>query len=492
MVSDDQLNRMGYDRFGIVGDAELAYTLLPWLDSYGGVAASAFISSPGTGGLLAPNAGVMVSTPQRGYRPYAQVDIGLGLTGSIVRPLLRAGLGVDIFLSREMAFGPTLGYGQLFQPDAPEYSTDARFIWAGCALFYRYASTEKPRVIKTPKVVKRKVPSSKIPSKPVEPTPELLELIERTLPAQDSRVELLAPVLFAFDSDRLEPILEHSVFAIFSQTPIVVELENASLSGVTFSLRGDITLKIDRAVIFDGVTISSESEVERLPTLELIEIHGQRLFVGNGSKAFSGSFRATRSELDNCGIFARDVQFESVRIDQATIDTTILTGTDASLFDTVIGFQHAVLSASLLYRVEVPRCESLTTISSTIETTRISACSGSSYRAYSTDMIDVSLNGSIEIDKGYWEKVRFGSQQSTFVVGWDFELNAATFCEKSRSFRMGDSPTISCTRCETEFLHEPGAVCLLPGSNPIIAEQNCAVFVQPGDCPEPIPSRTRP
>lgn len=206
MVSGDQLNRMGYDRFGIVGDAQLAYALLPWLDSYGGIVASAFISSPGTGGLLAPNAGIMASTPQRGYRPYAQVDLGLGLTGSIVRPLLRTGLGVDIFLSREIAFGPTLGYGQLFQPDEPNYSTDARFIWAGCSLFYRYVSTEKSRVKDAPKVAKRARPSLVIPPKPVEPTPELLELIERTLPLQDNRVELLAPILFAYDSDRLESI----------------------------------------------------------------------------------------------------------------------------------------------------------------------------------------------------------------------------------------------------------------------------------------------
>lgn len=207
MVSDDQLNRMGYDQFGVVGDAQIAYALLPWLDSYGGVAVSGFISSPEkAGGLLAPNAGLTFSTPQSGYRPYAQVDIGLGLTGALVRPLLRTGLGVDIFISKEIAFGPVLGYGQLFQPDGPNDSTDARYIWAGCALFYRYLKTEDTPIKSPPKVAATTPSRSAMSPEPVEPSPELLELIERTLPSQDSRVELLAPVLFTFDSDRLEPI----------------------------------------------------------------------------------------------------------------------------------------------------------------------------------------------------------------------------------------------------------------------------------------------
>lgn len=207
MVSQDQLDKLGYDQVGFLGDAQLAYALLSWLDPYGGVTASAFVASPRqTGGLLAPNAGLMASLQWDGYRPYALTDIGAGFTGAIVRPLLRMGLGIDIPLSRAFAFGPTLGYGQLFQRDVPGASTDARFFWAGLAVQYRARSEKRRPSAHRPTVAARRPRRPHPPPEPVEPSPELIELIERTLPPPAARVELLAPVLFAFDSDELEPV----------------------------------------------------------------------------------------------------------------------------------------------------------------------------------------------------------------------------------------------------------------------------------------------
>jgi outer membrane protein OmpA-like peptidoglycan-associated protein len=205
MVSSDQLDTLGYDQVGFMGDALLAYSVLPWLDPYGGITASAFVASPySTGGLLAPNAGLMASIRADGFRPYAQTDIGVGFTGAIVRPLYRAGLGIDIQLSREIAFGPALGYGQLFQTDEPGKSTDARFFWAGFAVQYRHWREQKKAAGERVAIVRQKRPHPAPPPPPVEASPELMKLIEQTIPT--ARVELLAPVLFEFDSDELEPI----------------------------------------------------------------------------------------------------------------------------------------------------------------------------------------------------------------------------------------------------------------------------------------------
>lgn len=286
--------------------------------------------------------------------------------------------------------------------------------------------------------------------------------------------------------------LTQTELSITSQTPIVVELEHALLNNVTFSIQGHITLRISRASTFEGVRVISDSNLEGRPTFELIEVDGKRLFIGSESKPFDGFFEVTRSELEDCGVFAHGVQLESVRISRAIVDASSLSGTDGSFFQTLIAFQDAVLSACSLYQVEISRCESLTSVSSMIEMARISACRDSPFRAYSTDMIDVSLNGSIEIDRGVWEKVRFGSREETFVVGWDFELSSSTFCRESQSFRIGGDPTLSCLRCDSESIEEPDAVCLLPQTYPAIKGRNCAVFIQPDDCPEPNPSRTRP
>jgi OOP family OmpA-OmpF porin len=43
-------------------------------------------------------------------------------------------------------------------------------------------------------------------TEPSEPGEDVMVLLERALPAQHAQVELLAPVLFRFDSDELEPI----------------------------------------------------------------------------------------------------------------------------------------------------------------------------------------------------------------------------------------------------------------------------------------------
>jgi outer membrane protein OmpA-like peptidoglycan-associated protein len=214
MISRDQLGRLGFDSLGWVGDVQLGYALTEWFDLRASVSGGLFGGNRDTGGLLAPLLGVAVGLPNDSVRPWVQLDAGLGVTGSLVRPLLRIGLGADLRLSSFLTLGPVIGYSQLFQTNGVGDSSDACFVWFGVSLGLRQASkrhvTQQTRWLTRERTLTRVVQKTEpiATEAPVshvipEPSPELLELIETALPSQ--RNEWLAPILFAFDSAELQP-----------------------------------------------------------------------------------------------------------------------------------------------------------------------------------------------------------------------------------------------------------------------------------------------
>jgi outer membrane protein OmpA-like peptidoglycan-associated protein len=227
-MRDEQAH--GYDRVGIVGEMQLAYRVLPWLDAKAGVIGGAFLASHApTGGLLAPTLGALATLTHHELHPYVQLDMGAAFTGPLLKPFLRAGVGIDLELSRAFMFGPTLGYGQVFQTDEQHGSPDARFVWIGLALSYR--PVRQPPAPARKRGPPAPPPPVMIPPAPIEPSTQLLDLIERTLPTDPSRVELLAPVLFEFDSDVLQPVgtaMLHEVARELQKRP---ELELIEIQG---------------------------------------------------------------------------------------------------------------------------------------------------------------------------------------------------------------------------------------------------------------------
>lgn len=210
MMSRDQVGLMKYDRVGAVGGARVSYEVWKHLDAFAGVSGGGFFSSEdSTGGLAAPTAGIAGHLRRRELAPYAFAESGPGFTGTIVRPFVRLGVGVDIPVTRSFAIGPAFGYAQLIQwNDDPLNSTDARYLWAGVSLRHQYVEPPIPTSTHTDRLVvierTREVPAA--PPPPAPPSQEIDELLELALPSQPQRVELLAPVLFGFDSDALEPI----------------------------------------------------------------------------------------------------------------------------------------------------------------------------------------------------------------------------------------------------------------------------------------------
>lgn len=203
MLSRDQLERLGYDRMGVLGAGQLGYGAARWLDLTFGVTGGAFFASEGrTGGLVAACLGALVHGPRDAISPYAAAEVGPGITGQLVRPFLRLSLGLDIPVLPSLMLGPAIGYGQLLQTNGPLDSTDARYMSVGFSVLYRHIEEPPPPPARR---VWIDVRHEEVPAPPAEaPSEDLTVLLERVLPS--AKVELLAPVLFAFDSDTLEPV----------------------------------------------------------------------------------------------------------------------------------------------------------------------------------------------------------------------------------------------------------------------------------------------
>jgi outer membrane protein OmpA-like peptidoglycan-associated protein len=213
MLSKDQRGWLRYDQPGLLADVQLAYAVKPWLDVQVGATGGVFMSRE-PGGLAAPMFGVLARLPMRAATPYALLDLGVGFTGAILRPFARSAVGLEFALTRNFRAGPNLGLGMVTQWNNPGYSTDAVFAWFG--LSCSYWPTALPAPLRDPLTVMREPPPEAAAPKaaaavppdepehpPSPPSPQLVDLLDRALPMQ--RSELLAPVLFAFDSSALEP-----------------------------------------------------------------------------------------------------------------------------------------------------------------------------------------------------------------------------------------------------------------------------------------------
>lgn len=209
MISEDQVGRLGYDSFGFVGEAQLGYSLWPWLAARLSLCGGGFPADAHTGGLLAPLLGVALTWPNDGMRPFFELGGGVAFTGSIQRPMLRSAIGLDIPISAHLTLGPVIGYSHVFQHSAPGASTDAGILWFGVVLGWtaNHSWTSeherwvtRQRTVQRVEIVRRPAPP---PSAATEPTPELSSLLDEALPTQ--RNEWLAPILFKLDSAELEP-----------------------------------------------------------------------------------------------------------------------------------------------------------------------------------------------------------------------------------------------------------------------------------------------
>lgn len=240
-LSADQLDELGFDRFGLLGDISIGVNVVPWLTAEFGGTGGGFLIAKGrdfyttdrerkpTGGLLAPTLGVRVHAPNRQLAPFLALSGGPAFTGTLIRPMLQGGFGIDIGVGRGVSMGPLFGFGHVFQKNGDRYTTDGSYLSVGITLAYRPMPPAPRRVItrhthSVDRVVERIHTHSETPApEPKTTDAELDNLLDRALPpGRADRMELLAPVLFAFDSDALEPVgvaMLHEVSSLLKSRP---------------------------------------------------------------------------------------------------------------------------------------------------------------------------------------------------------------------------------------------------------------------------------
>jgi outer membrane protein OmpA-like peptidoglycan-associated protein len=240
MLSADQRSWLGYSAPGLLSDLQLAVRVSPLLAAQLGMAGGIFFSSVVNGALLAPMLGGTLHWPLAGLPTYGALNVGLAITGELVRPFARAVLGVDWSVSSQLTLGPVLGLDWVTQRDGSVYSSDAIYGWVGISLGFRpvrfapkLAQKAQPEPVEPEPVEPDPPPMAAAPipqepahvHEPLPPSPELNALIDDAV--QVSRTELLAPVLFQYDSVDLEPssvAMLHEVARMLNQERKRIEL----------------------------------------------------------------------------------------------------------------------------------------------------------------------------------------------------------------------------------------------------------------------------
>jgi outer membrane protein OmpA-like peptidoglycan-associated protein len=229
MLSHDQLKELEYDGAGFIANVAVSRELISRLSLQWSARGGTFLSKQQIGGLVGTLLGLRLHPTERDVMPYLSVDVGMAVTGADVRPWVAGAVGIDCRINERWQAGPVAGVDDVIQWNGEAYSTDAMFLWFGLGFSYRTRRARPPppppasthTVVHTREVVQ-------LPSEPEPGETLVLEhLIERAL-GPSRRVELLAPVLFALDSDQLEPVgvaMLHEVARTLATRPEILLLE---------------------------------------------------------------------------------------------------------------------------------------------------------------------------------------------------------------------------------------------------------------------------
>lgn len=236
MLGGDQLGYLGYD--GIAGRASgaVGYALSEIVVLEAHAAAALFGSSGRDGSLFELGGGgrldVRLPFGRARWSPWAHVD--LGITGRKYRPALDLGMALFFDLSPSWALGPIVQYGRVIQPDGPEYSTDANYFTGGLGVAWRPAPARTAvaaaprRLLSFEPATTERATRTPSPPRNVEPSPEVLLLVEKATGSLTSEVDMIPPILFEFDSVAMIPCGEASLYYArdavkAARGPVVIE-----------------------------------------------------------------------------------------------------------------------------------------------------------------------------------------------------------------------------------------------------------------------------
>jgi hypothetical protein len=216
-----------------------------------GAAGGLFLSSA-PGGLFAPMLGALFELSGHALAPYVGFDVGAGFTGSLLRPFARGLCGFEFPLSDGFWIGPRLGLGLVLQRAGVGYSSDAISGWLGVSLAFRTPTAAGPRPALTraarPPTAAESAALSWSPLPPPEhpplaPSPALTRLLDQAVQVEHS--ELLAPVLFPYDSSEPEP----SGIAMLHEVARLLNGERSDIARLQIAAYYNRALALRRAAV---------------------------------------------------------------------------------------------------------------------------------------------------------------------------------------------------------------------------------------------------
>ncbi len=205
IASGDQYARFDFDLPVLEGDIRAGWVAHEVIVLEARISGGAFLSSERSpGGLVDLSVGAELGGDLGVGRAWGSVHVGAGVTGTLVRPVLRLAIGLDIEVSEELAVGPTLTYGHLFEMDGEGMSDDAAWVTIGLSVTWRGWLSSDPPPLPEPPPPRRAPVLPRTPPPPAPPpaAPEDLMAMLDEAAGLEPR-ELLVPVLFEFDSTAL-------------------------------------------------------------------------------------------------------------------------------------------------------------------------------------------------------------------------------------------------------------------------------------------------
>ncbi len=237
MATDDQRQVLAFDREGVGAEVTGGLRPFPWLSgelSVGGLVVGGRL---GAGAVLDATLALRVMPRLDRFTPYARVGIGVGVTGTIVAPVLTGTAGFLIDVAGEWSAGPEVSVVHIVWEDGPQRTSDAVFVSAGITLAFRPRPSSAP----TPEVrteirteVRTEIVEREVYFPPLPPSdPEaLLRLVDRAVPATVHRsvASLVPPLLFEHDRTDLSSCGEASLYDLLrsideapTDTRVIVE-----------------------------------------------------------------------------------------------------------------------------------------------------------------------------------------------------------------------------------------------------------------------------
>ena len=207
VISGDQHSALDLDLPVVEGEVRAGWVAHELLVLEARVGGGAFLSSEqSAGGLIDLTVGAELGGSVDVARLWGSVHAGAGVTGDLVRPTLRLAVGIDVAVSDEVAIGPTLAYGHLFQEDGEGYSDDASWATIGVSFTHRAILPEPEPEPEPPPGPRRRPWLTRAPTPPPPPPPPVpqerfMELLDEAAGLEPR--ELLVPILFHFDSTEL-------------------------------------------------------------------------------------------------------------------------------------------------------------------------------------------------------------------------------------------------------------------------------------------------